>query len=291
MQTDVCIKYQEALDVPHHGRPTIIETIYTGDCGCPHILIDPDFLCWAYSHRTVSGIAYFLGVHRDTVWSALLEHSIAEPQENLFKSHPEEPAVDVPPLEDDELLNLHFTLPDVLPSNIQPPGPLMVDSINAVSDITSYTGPLSSISDTDLNDFIIWLHCHFRRAGISMLDSMLHRLGQRIAHECIRALLMHIDPIQWVFQCIQIRWQIYTVAGPMSLWHHDGQHGIFILSSLFSSWFEVKKVWFTGALWYMASSMVIPNWSLVFMPAITILVPPSWIYFWQLHISMVFCLV
>ena len=164
MQTDVHIKYQEALDSSHHERLTIIETIYTGDCGHPCISIDPDFLHWAYSHRTVSGIAYFLGVHRDTVRSALLEHGIVEPQENPFKLHPEEPAVIVPPLEDNELLDPRFTLPDTLPSNIQPPGPLTVDNINAESsnsDITSYTGPLSSISDANLNDLIIQLDHHF----------------------------------------------------------------------------------------------------------------------------------
>ena len=240
MQTDVHIKYQEALDVSHHGRLTIIETIYTGNRGHPCILINPDFLHWAYSHRTVSGIAYFLGVHRDTVRSTLLEHGIAEPQENPFKSHPEEPAVNVPPLEDDELLDPHFTLPDALPSNIQPPGPLTVDSIT-VSDITSYTGPLSSISDTDLDDFIIWLCCHFRCTGISMLDGMLCRLGQKILCECIRALLMRIDPMQRVFQCIQIQRWIYFVAGPMSLWHHDGQHGIFILSCYSQADLKWKK--------------------------------------------------
>ena len=208
MQTNVRIKYQEALDSSHHGKLTIIETIYTGNRGHPHISIDLDFLRWAYSHRTVSGIAYFLGVHRDMVQSALLEHGIVEPQENPFKLHPEEPAVIVPPLEDDELLDPRFTLPDTLPSDIQPPGPLTVDDINAESsnsNITSYTGPLSSISDANLDDLIIQLCHHFRHAGISMLDGMLRRLGQRIPRECIRASLMRIDPIQRVFQCISIQ--------------------------------------------------------------------------------------
>ena len=56
MQTDVHIKYQEALNLSHHGRPKIIKTIYTGNRGHPHISIDPDFLHWAYSHRAVSGM-------------------------------------------------------------------------------------------------------------------------------------------------------------------------------------------------------------------------------------------
>ena len=154
----------------------------------------------------MSGIAYILGVNRDTVQSALLEHSIVQPQENPFGSHPEEP-VDVPPLEDDELLDPPFTPPDMLHSDIQPPVPLTEDSVNvgpSSSNVASYTGPLSSISDANLDDLIIQLDHRFWHVGITMLDGMLHRLGQRIPHECIRASLMRIDPVQQVFQCIQI---------------------------------------------------------------------------------------
>ena len=209
MQPDVRIRYQEALNMSHHGRLTIIETIFTGNRGRPCISIDPDFLCWAYSHRTVSGIAYFLGIHRDTVRSTLLEHGIVKPQENPFESCPEEPVVDVPPLEDDELLDPHFTLPDMLLSDIQSPGPLTTSNGTSVepsvSDVTSYTGPLSGISDADLDDLVIQVCRHFWRMGISMLDDMLHRLGHRILHERIRASLMRIDPVQRVFQHIKIR--------------------------------------------------------------------------------------
>ena len=108
MQTDVHIRYQEALDMSHHRRPTIIKTIFTGNHGHPHISINPDFLHWAYSHRTVSGITCFLGIHRDMVWSALLEHGIVKPQENPFQSHLEEPVVDVLPFESNELLDPLF---------------------------------------------------------------------------------------------------------------------------------------------------------------------------------------
>ena len=98
----------------HHVRPTIIETIFNGNCSCPHILIGPDFLHWAYSHRTVSGITCFLGIHRDTVKSVLLEHGIVEPQENPFESCLAEPVVDVLPLVGDKLLDPHSTLPNKL---------------------------------------------------------------------------------------------------------------------------------------------------------------------------------
>ena len=87
----------------------------------------------------------------------------------------------------------------MLPLDIQPLVPLTADSINVrplSSNVASYTGPLSGISDANLDNLIIQLDHHFQHMGITMLDGMLHRLGQRIPHVCIRALLMHIDPVQ-----------------------------------------------------------------------------------------------
>lgn len=217
MQTDVRMQFQDVLDMSHHGRPTVVESIHTGNRGRPRISIDPDFLRWAYSQRTVSGIAYFLGVHRNTVRSALLEHGIVQPQSNPFQSPPEEPVVSTAPQEHDELLDPPLALPDVFPPDIEPPV--------TAGGTTSYTGPLSTISDEDLDKLIIRLRHHFRRAGLSMLDGMLRRMGHRIPRERVRASLMRVDPVQRVFQRIRIRRRVYSVAGPMALWHHDGQHG------------------------------------------------------------------
>ncbi|KAJ3512101.1 hypothetical protein NLJ89_g3717 [Agrocybe chaxingu] len=52
----------------------------------------------------------------------------------------------------------------------------------------------SPISDEDLDDLIIRLRFHFRRAGIAMLDGMLLRLGHRVQRERIRESLLRIDP-------------------------------------------------------------------------------------------------
>jgi hypothetical protein len=81
------------------------------------------------------------------------------------------------------------------------------------------------LTDDALDELILQLCSHFHRAGISMLDGMLRRLGQRLPCERIRASLMRIDPVQRVFQRIRIRRRVYSVPGPNSLWHHDGQHG------------------------------------------------------------------
>ncbi|KAJ7572202.1 hypothetical protein C8J56DRAFT_1009167 [Mycena floridula] len=65
------------------------------------------------------------------------------------------------------------------------------------SDIPRCNGPHTPISDDSLDNIIRGLQGHFRRAGVRMLDGYLRTLGRRG----------------------------YTVPGPNSLWHHDGQHG------------------------------------------------------------------
>jgi len=49
MCNDICQAHDEALNESHHGHPTIVEVVHTGQPGRPAIVIDPDFLCWAYS--------------------------------------------------------------------------------------------------------------------------------------------------------------------------------------------------------------------------------------------------
>ena len=94
------------------------------------------------------------------------------------------------------------------------------------SQITSYTGPLLIITDADLDAIVRMLRHHYSRSGITMLHGLLHALGYHIPRSRIRESLLRIDPVQRVFERIRIRRRVYSVPGPNSLWHHDGQHGI-----------------------------------------------------------------
>ena len=228
MQTDIRSQYQETLDMSHHGQPEVICTVQTGNRGHPQISIDPVFLQWAYAHRSTSGIARFLNINRDTVRNALLDYGIAEPQDAPFISTPTG-GLFGSTSEPDELLNPDIPLPDSLPTDIQDlsmPDTALDNPNMDAPPTTSFTGPLSGMTDTELDDILLCLRSHYQCAGISMLDGMLRHLGHRLPWECIRASLMRIDPIQHVFQRIQIRRRVYSVPGPMSLWHHDGQHGM-----------------------------------------------------------------
>jgi hypothetical protein len=54
---------------------------------------------------------------------------------------------------------------------------------------------------------------------------MLRHLGHRVPRDRVRESLLRIDPVQRVFERIRFHQRVYSVPGPNSLWHHDGQHG------------------------------------------------------------------
>ncbi|KAK6987957.1 hypothetical protein R3P38DRAFT_3445779 [Favolaschia claudopus] len=187
MQTDVRLAYQDAVDASHHGHPVLVQSIPSDGPGRPRIQIDPDFLRWAYGHRSTASIAQFLGVGRSTVRNAVLAEGIP----------------DLPLPESEEF----------------PP------DIRNLAQPTSFTGPVSDIFDDELDMLLLRLRTHYKRAGLSMLGGMLRRLGHRVPTQRVRESLLRIDPVRRIFERIRIRRRNYRVLGPNSLWHHDGQHG------------------------------------------------------------------
>ncbi|KAJ7649550.1 hypothetical protein DFH06DRAFT_996413 [Mycena polygramma] len=215
--------------------------------------IDPDFLRWAYSQRTTAGIHRFLGVSRSTVRSALIRHGIASPQSNPFTADdplPPAPENILPNPElvndtEDDLLDPDLPIPAQLPSAVEDLAPPQV---------ASYTGPLSNLSDDELDLLLLRLRSHFRRAGLGMLDGMLRRLGHRVPRERVRQSLLRIDPVRRIFERIRIRRRVYSVPGPNSLWHHDGQHGTTLSFSPSVHNVRIERLWVDitvqlGATW------------------------------------------
>src|ERR1700722_6437480 len=84
MQVDLRIRYQQTIDESHYGRPDVVTTVHTSKPGRPSIHIDPDFLQWAYSQRSIAAISRFLNVGRSVVRNALLAYGIVEAQQNPF---------------------------------------------------------------------------------------------------------------------------------------------------------------------------------------------------------------
>ena len=106
--------------------------------------------------------------------NALLDYGIVEPQEAPFNLTSTETDSDADT--SDNFLDPNTVIPSDFPANIQDLGVDTQPNIVEQS-TTSFTGPLSLMTDKELNDTILHLRSHYRQAGISMLDGMLRCLG------------------------------------------------------------------------------------------------------------------
>ncbi|KAJ7137391.1 hypothetical protein C8R43DRAFT_893734 [Mycena crocata] len=208
MQNDIRLEYQDSVDASHHGHPSLVQIVPSDGPGRPRIHIDPEFLRWAYGQRSTASIGRYLGVSRSVVRNALLEHGIAEQQTNPF---PQNTVVDAP----DVAAEVEDGIDDILDPDLPVPHQFPPDVENLAQTTTSFTGPVSGISDDDLDTLLIRLRTHYRRAGLSMLNGMLRRLGHRVPTERVRQSLLRIDPVRRIFERIRIRRRDYRVLGPI----------------------------------------------------------------------------
>ena len=151
----------------------------------------------------------------------MLDYGLSEPGDNPFLlegSTSVDPSGTVLVSDEDDILEPELPLPLTLPEDVVNATPIAHVSSTAI---------LSTMTDVQLDNLLLQLKTHFRRAGITMIVGMLRQLGHRVPRERIQASLLRIDPVHCVFNRIHIRRRVYSVPGPNSLWHHDGQHGEF----------------------------------------------------------------
>ncbi|KAJ3978570.1 hypothetical protein F5890DRAFT_1391376, partial [Lentinula detonsa] len=180
MLHDVRILQESTLEASHNGRLEVVYQEQTGHRGRPRIIIDRDFLAWAYRLRSTSGIARFLGVGRTVVRQALLDYHIVEPGSNPF-------AEDVGQSSAPEFIQGSSRDNIAQPASIQSP-PL--------------AGYLSDITNAELDAELQRLYQNFPHAGLRMLDGMLRTLGFIVPRGRVRESLHRIDPVQRVFDLI-----------------------------------------------------------------------------------------
>ncbi len=89
----------------------------------------------------------------------------------------------------------------------------------------SVTQLYSEISDTELISIVTDIQKYFPNCGYRMMDGHLRRQGIRVSQVRIRSTMHSTDP-----QGVVLRWRQtikrrqYRVAGPLALWHIDGNH-------------------------------------------------------------------
>ena len=81
------------------------------------------------------------------------------------------------------------------------------------------------LSNADLDSVVSDIKCVFPNCGYRMLSGHLRSRGIRVTQERVRESLHRVDPCGSVARwATAIQRRRYSVAGPLSLWHIDGNH-------------------------------------------------------------------
>ncbi len=85
---------------------------------------------------------------------------------------------------------------------------------------------LSDLTDDQIDQLILSIYYQFPSFGRRMLDGYLLELGHRVPRRQLEeAYHRVIGPPTRTFAPQRLVRRAYSVPGPNSLWHHDGQHG------------------------------------------------------------------
>jgi hypothetical protein len=175
---------------PPEGRADIIKVVKTGRAGRPRILINRDWLKVALQFRGPKGIAAVLPlkVSPRTVRTNILNLGLADPGNPVF---------------------LEETLDDGSTTRMWQP----------------QQQNFSPISDSVLDSLVFDILQNFPNYGRGMITAELQRRGYRVQRRRVREAYVRVHGAPRVWGQRNIERRPYCVAGPNSLWHHDGQHG------------------------------------------------------------------
>lgn len=174
-------------DTPSISTTTIV---HTGRVGRPRIEIDQSILTAGLGMRGSTNLASVFGVSSRTVRRRALEYGIAEPGPPVY--------VDVE-TEDGSIQRQY----------------------------SSCTGPMSDISDEEIDSIMQNVLAEFPNFGRRMIAGHFKNLDYHISRKRLQESYDRIHgPPVFSFGVRRIERCIYSVPGPNSLWHHDGQHGM-----------------------------------------------------------------
>jgi hypothetical protein len=138
---------------------------------------------------------------------------------------------------------------------VQPGEPLFIQRTLDDGSTTHIWQPrnqgFSSITDADLDIVIFDILQSFPNYGRAMVSAELIRRGHRVQRRRARAAYVRVHGAPRVWGQRNIPRRPYSVAGPNSLWHHDGQHGTCVLTSLCTALITVAQGLYGTKLLYM----------------------------------------
>jgi hypothetical protein len=120
----------------------------------------------------------------------------------------------------------------LLEYNLSTPGPpvyVQEEEPDGTVSRTYYAGSSSDLlrlTDNELDEIMLSIYQQFPSFGQRMINGYLIQLGERVPRSRVLASYTRVvGPSSNVFGPRRIERRVYSVPGPNSLWHHDGQHG------------------------------------------------------------------
>jgi hypothetical protein len=179
----------QSLDPPDAPPITTSHLVHTGRAGRPSIYIAKEVLAAALQYRGPTHLAPIFHCCPRTIRRIALDYGLVEPGPPVYVEYVHEDG-----------LSYRF--------------------------YTSSTGSSSDLSDDELDTLIADIVQTFPNFGRRMIDGHLKHLGHRVPRSRVQAAYLRVHgPPAASFGRTRIERRVYSVPGPNSLWHHDGQHG------------------------------------------------------------------
>lgn len=187
----------QSIDPPDAPALVIGSKVYTGKAGRPKLQIDHNFLQHALQHCGPSGLAEIFNCSRRTVRRRALDYGLVDPGEPVFHD---------------------------------------VETASGLQRVyTSTTGPVAALTDLELDAKVAEILRIFPTFGHRLLKGRLKDMGFNVPASRIASSYIRVHGIPSTFGDRRIERRQYSVPGPMSLVHHDGQHGKMDLSLIYST--------------------------------------------------------
>lgn len=180
----------QSEDIVEHAAFEPVQTVRSGRRGRPRKEIDPHLLESSLRLRGVTHIAPVFGCSSRTVRRRALEYGLVEPCPPVYIIY-EDP-----------------------------------DSGEHVRFYRSSTAAMSDLTDHELDMILRHILEIFPAFGRRMITGHLRFLGHHIPRARIRQSYERVTGAPAYLTSRPVERRNYHVAGPNSLWHHDGQHGV-----------------------------------------------------------------
>lgn len=174
---------------------TLPPTVHTGQRGRPRIAIDPHALTiLAEGRATNPDLAKAFKCSARTIRRRKLDQELSEPGPPVYTQQ----------------FNMDGTT-----THVYAPG---------------RSSDLSKLTDAQLDAIMLQIYTQFPTFGRTMIDGYLMQLGERVPRRRVKESYERVvGPSVRQFAQRRLWRRTYSVPGPNSLWHHDGQHGMSVL--------------------------------------------------------------